>query len=520
MTATRREIGDLLVDNGVITPEELARVRFEREKTGQTFPHILSRLGLAGENQLKNALELEYGVNFISLRKVEPDIQLINMLPEPMIREHLAIPIAQDGSRITLAMVDPGNAAALDDLKKQLNGAALKTVVCLEDDFEQFINSALKPAVTETTQTESNGDQSGDGASAPPAEPQPAALPVVSHGEPAPQPVASDEPTSPTVALTESAPSSVAPEEPAPSPVTPEEPAPSSVAPAEPTPPPVTPEESAPPSVAPSPVAPEEPAPSPVAPEEPAPSPVTPEEPAPSPVTPEESAPSSAPSAEPAPPSVAQAEAAPPSVLPSQSVHSAEAIAASVPGLKPAPSAVPPATADPHQQAAPAATAAVETTAAASKVKESKASSTGSFPILDTATPGQARTGEGDADGENLSEHALARKAQEEAIVLLANQILGGAIKRHCSNIHITAGDKQAIVQYRLNGVLYVDRKLPKTILMALIARYKMMARMNLGERDLPQDGHIKVKSASKEIVCLVSTIPSEHGENVVIWIL
>ena len=49
MTATRREIGDLLVDNGVITPEELARVRFEREKTGQTFPHILSRLGLAGE---------------------------------------------------------------------------------------------------------------------------------------------------------------------------------------------------------------------------------------------------------------------------------------------------------------------------------------------------------------------------------------------------------------------------------------------------------------------------------------
>lgn len=158
--------------------------------------------------------------------------------------------------------------------------------------------------------------------------------------------------------------------------------------------------------------------------------------------------------------------------------------------------------------------------AAAAKAKESKASSTGSFPILDTQAAGQERASEPDGDGENLSEHALARKAQEEAIVLLANQILGGAIKRHCSNIHISAGDKQAIVQYRLNGVLYVDRKLPKTILTALIARYKMMARMNLAERDLPQDGHIKVKSASKEIVCLVSTIPSEQGENVVIWIL
>jgi len=152
--------------------------------------------------------------------------------------------------------------------------------------------------------------------------------------------------------------------------------------------------------------------------------------------------------------------------------------------------------------------------------RESKASSTGSFPTLDASLLGNESLGEEEGDGDNISEHALARKAQEEAIVLLANQILGGAIKRHCSNIHITSGEKQAVVQYRLNGMLYVDRKLPRTILNALIARYKMMARMNLAERNLPQDGHIKVKSSSKEIVCLVSTIPGEHGENVVIWIL
>jgi type II secretory ATPase GspE/PulE/Tfp pilus assembly ATPase PilB-like protein len=485
MTATRREIGDLLVDNGVITPEELARVRFEREKTGQTFPHILSRLGLAGENQLKNALELEYGVNFVSLRKVEPDIQLISMLPEPMIREHLAVPIAQDGSRITLAMVDPGNGPALDDLKKQLNGAALKTVVCLEDDFEQFINLALKPAVTETPQAESNGDKSGDSVSPPPAEPQPAAPPVVPLAEPA----------APSVAGAEPAPSAVAPAEPAPPSIPPAEPAP-------------------------SPIPPAQPAPSPVPPAQPAPSPTPPAQPAPSPTPPAQPAPSPTPPAQPAPFPVPPAQPAPSPVPPAQPALSAEAIAASIPGLKPAPLAVPPTAATPTQQAAPAPAAASETAQAANKAKESKASSTGSFPIIDTSVPGHDRASEGDGDGETLSEHALARKAQEEAIVLLANQILGGAVKRHCSNIHITAGEKQAIVQYRLNGVLYVDRKLPKTILMALIARYKMMARMNLGERDLPQDGHIKVKSSSKEIVCLVSTIPSEQGENVVIWIL
>jgi len=75
-------------------------------------------------------------------------------------------------------------------------------------------------------------------------------------------------------------------------------------------------------------------------------------------------------------------------------------------------------------------------------------------------------------------------------------------------------------VQYRLNGALYVDRRLPTTILEALIARYKMMARMSLSERQIPQDGHIKVKSASKEIVCLLSTVPSSGGEHIVIWIV
>ena len=118
------------------------------------------------------------------------------------------------------------------------------------------------------------------------------------------------------------------------------------------------------------------------------------------------------------------------------------------------------------------------------------------------------------------AETELAKKAKEEPIVLLANQILGGAIKRHCSNIHIKAGEKEAIVQYRLNGVLFVERKLPNVIVSALVARLKMMARLDLQEQKLPQDGHIKVRSSAKEIVCLLSVIPAEHGDNVVIWIV
>jgi type II secretory ATPase GspE/PulE/Tfp pilus assembly ATPase PilB-like protein len=153
--------------------------------------------------------------------------------------------------------------------------------------------------------------------------------------------------------------------------------------------------------------------------------------------------------------------------------------------------------------------------------RDQKATDTGSFPTLTQQDAERHLSKQFEATRtQDLSELELARRAQEEAIVLLANQILGGAIKRHCSNIHITPGERQAIVHYRQNGQLYVDRRLPNTILTPLIARYKMMARMSLSETQIPQDGHIKVKSASKEIVCLVSTVPTEKGEHVLIWIV
>jgi type II secretory ATPase GspE/PulE/Tfp pilus assembly ATPase PilB-like protein len=110
-------------------------------------------------------------------------------------------------------------------------------------------------------------------------------------------------------------------------------------------------------------------------------------------------------------------------------------------------------------------------------------------------------------------------RAEEEAVVLLANQILGGAIKKGATHIHIIPGEREAVVNYRVGGSLVVDRKLPKTIVTSVINRYKIMAKLNLTAKACV-DGHIKVKSASKEIVCLVSIIPTLHGEHAVVWIV
>jgi type IV pilus assembly protein PilB len=138
----KRGIGELLVDNGQISPEELQQAQDERNKTGEPISKVLFRLGLADENQVKNALELEYGVNYVPLKKLTPDLKTILLVPEKLVKEHEAIPLAQEGSRLTLAMVTPSNFAAFNVFKGRLPSWQIKPVVCSEDDFWDFVTRA------------------------------------------------------------------------------------------------------------------------------------------------------------------------------------------------------------------------------------------------------------------------------------------------------------------------------------------------------------------------------------------
>lgn len=137
---------DELRKKGLITPAQWQKVQQERERTGEPVSLILARLGLASENQVKNALELQYGVNYLSLAKVEPlTAECSKLLPEATMRQHQIVPVAKDGNRVTLAMVNPNNLMALDDVKMRLKGMQVKLTVCTEDDFNLFmeINSKL-----------------------------------------------------------------------------------------------------------------------------------------------------------------------------------------------------------------------------------------------------------------------------------------------------------------------------------------------------------------------------------------
>lgn len=114
----------------------------------------------------------------------------------------------------------------------------------------------------------------------------------------------------------------------------------------------------------------------------------------------------------------------------------------------------------------------------------------------------------------------LTESAEEAPIIQLANSILGVAIKRGASDIHIEPREKELIVRFRQDGVLSVYKKIPKRIQNALISRYKIMAELDISERRLPQDGRIRVKMTNKVIDFRVSSLPGKFGEKIVMRIL
>ncbi len=114
----------------------------------------------------------------------------------------------------------------------------------------------------------------------------------------------------------------------------------------------------------------------------------------------------------------------------------------------------------------------------------------------------------------------LMNSAQEAPIIQLANSILGVAIKRGVSDIHIEPREKELQVRYRLDGVLSIYKILPKKIQNSITSRYKIMSDLDISERRLPQDGRIRVKMSNKVVDFRVSTLPSKFGEKIVMRIL
>lgn len=105
-------------------------------------------------------------------------------------------------------------------------------------------------------------------------------------------------------------------------------------------------------------------------------------------------------------------------------------------------------------------------------------------------------------------------------IIKLVNLTLSQAVKSRASDIHIEPYQNELKIRYRIDGILYNTLALPKRIQSTLVSRIKIMAKLNIAEKRLPQDGRIEIKIADKNVDIRVSTIPTTFGERVVLRLL
>jgi len=110
--------------------------------------------------------------------------------------------------------------------------------------------------------------------------------------------------------------------------------------------------------------------------------------------------------------------------------------------------------------------------------------------------------------------------ASEAPIIKLVNLIITRAIESRASDIHIEPYEDELKIRYRIDGVLHDVESTPRRLQPAIVSRVKIMAKLNIAERRLPQDGKIRLKVLGKEIDMRVSTIPVLYGESVVIRLL
>jgi type IV pilus assembly protein PilB len=141
MTTTKRktkQLGQILIEQGLINDEQLERALEEHRQTPKSLGRVLIDLGLIKETDLVKALAEQVGLEFVDLADYPVDASLTTLLPDALARRYRAIPIGERDGRLLVAMSDPANVYALDDIRT-ITGRDVQPIVATASDVEQAI---------------------------------------------------------------------------------------------------------------------------------------------------------------------------------------------------------------------------------------------------------------------------------------------------------------------------------------------------------------------------------------------
>ncbi|WP_018660962.1 GspE/PulE family protein [Heyndrickxia acidiproducens] len=138
MKQVRKRLGDLLIESGLITEEQLQQALKEKE-AGQKLGDVLLKHGYITEQQLIEALEFQLGIPHISLYRYPFDQNIMNLVPKEMAKRNLLIPLKKDGDQLFVAMADPMDFNAIDDLRLS-TGFRIEPAIASKDDILRAIS--------------------------------------------------------------------------------------------------------------------------------------------------------------------------------------------------------------------------------------------------------------------------------------------------------------------------------------------------------------------------------------------
>lgn len=138
MAVQRKLLGDILLENGLLTREQLQEALDEQKQTREKLGGILVRKGYITDQQLVEVLEFTLGIPQVQLNRIHIDPQIVKTLPTNLIRKHHILPLSLQHQRLTLAMIDPLNYQAIDDVRI-LTGLDVLPVMTTEKEMEAAI---------------------------------------------------------------------------------------------------------------------------------------------------------------------------------------------------------------------------------------------------------------------------------------------------------------------------------------------------------------------------------------------
>jgi type IV pilus assembly protein PilB len=142
MTTPRRvitkKLGELLVERKVITPEQLTQTLQVQQDKGGLLGQILVTMGFASEEAVAQALTSQYGFPFLPLKHYSIETELVRLIPENVARQYCLVPVDRIGDTLTVAMADPLNAHAVEDLE-MLSRCSVQVFVSTLSDVAEAI---------------------------------------------------------------------------------------------------------------------------------------------------------------------------------------------------------------------------------------------------------------------------------------------------------------------------------------------------------------------------------------------